>query len=31
MQRRRHEAPTLSLFAWALNWEREGKLVGAGR
>ena len=30
-RRRRHEAPTLSLFAWALDREREGELVGADR
>ena len=29
--RRRHEAPTLSLFEWALEREQEGELVGAGR
>ena len=29
--KRRHEAPALSLFAWALNREREGELVGAER
>ena len=28
---RRDEAPTLSLFEWALDREREGELVGAGR
>ena len=27
--RRRHEAPTLPLFEWALEREREGELVGA--
>ena len=27
--RRRHEAPTRSLFEWALNREREGALTGA--
>ena len=27
--RRRHEAPTLSLFEWALDREREGVLAGA--
>ena len=27
----RHETPTLSLFEWALEREREGELVGAGR
>ena len=27
-QRGRHEAPTLSLFEWALEREREGELVG---
>ena len=29
--RRRDEAPTLSLFEWALDREREGELVGAER
>ncbi|MXY43550.1 MAG: hypothetical protein F4Y50_05770 [Dehalococcoidia bacterium] len=28
-RRRRHEAPTLSLFKWALEREQEGELVGA--
>ena len=28
--RRRDEAPTLSLFEWALEQEREGELVSAG-
>ena len=30
-RRRRDEAPTLSLFEWALEQEREGDLVGAKR
>ena len=30
-RRRRDEAPTLSLFEWALDREREEELVGAGR
>ena len=30
-RRRRAEAPTLSLFEWALERERDGELVGAGR
>ena len=30
-RRRRDEAPTLSLFEWALEREREAELVGAGR
>ena len=29
--RRRHEAPTLSLFEWALEREQEGALAGAAR
>ena len=29
--RSRDEAPTLSLFEWALEWEREGALAGATR
>ena len=29
--RRSHEAPTLSLFQWALEQEQEGALVSAGR
>ena len=28
--RRRHEAPTLSLFQWALDQEREGELLSVG-
>ena len=30
-RRRRHEAPTLSLFEWALEREQEGALAGAAR
>ena len=30
-RRRRDEAPTLSLFEWALGREQDGELVGAER
>ena len=30
-RRRRHEAPTLSLFEWAMEREQEGALAGAAR
>ena len=30
-RQRQHEAPTRSLFEWALEREREAELVGAGR